>query len=85
MDSSKCDRKYDLEKQNRHPEKLKHFAKLAAFLGEKIGWYDENCDSNPLPRNNRSPGQHQGAYTKCKYRYIGAQSEGNRFISNNDL
>lgn len=26
-----------------------------------------------------------GSYGKCKYRYNGKHSEGNRFISNNDL
>ncbi|XP_066600783.1 leucine-rich melanocyte differentiation-associated protein-like [Prorops nasuta] len=39
----------------------------------------------PLPRALRSPQDHKGAYGKCKYRYSGKNSEGNRFISNNDL
>lgn len=27
----------------------------------------------------------KGVYKKCRYKYIGDQSEGNRFISNKDL
>ncbi|XP_055587333.1 leucine-rich melanocyte differentiation-associated protein-like [Uranotaenia lowii] len=40
---------------------------------------------NPLPESIREAGDHRGAYGKCRYRYIGAQSEGNRFILNTDL
>lgn len=39
----------------------------------------------PLPRNIRNPDDHRGAYSKCKYKYSGKHSEGNRFISNKDL
>ncbi|KAL0268908.1 UNVERIFIED_CONTAM: hypothetical protein PYX00_010689 [Menopon gallinae] len=39
----------------------------------------------PLPRTGRGIGDHQGAYGKCRYRYSGKHSEGNRFIQNNDL
>ncbi|XP_031337729.1 leucine-rich melanocyte differentiation-associated protein isoform X1 [Photinus pyralis] len=39
----------------------------------------------PLPRSVRKPEDHRGAYERCKYRYSGKNSEGNRFISNNDL
>ncbi|KAK9685473.1 hypothetical protein QE152_g38015 [Popillia japonica] len=39
----------------------------------------------PLPRVMRNPHDHKGVYAKCKYRYSGKHSEGNRFISNNDL
>nr|XP_029715967.1 LOW QUALITY PROTEIN: leucine-rich melanocyte differentiation-associated protein-like [Aedes albopictus] len=40
---------------------------------------------HPLPESIREAGDHRGAYGKCRYRYIGAQSEGNRFILNTDL
>lgn len=40
---------------------------------------------SPLPRTMRRPDDHKGAYSKCKYKYSGKHSEGNRFISNNDL
>lgn len=40
---------------------------------------------HPLPDSIRVAGDHRGAYGKCRYRYIGAQSEGNRFILNTDL
>ncbi|XP_018333892.1 leucine-rich melanocyte differentiation-associated protein-like [Agrilus planipennis] len=39
----------------------------------------------PLPRNFRKPEEHQGAFGKLTYHYSGKQSEGNRFILNNDL
>ncbi|XP_014213649.1 leucine-rich melanocyte differentiation-associated protein-like [Copidosoma floridanum] len=39
----------------------------------------------PLPTTVRGPQDHKGAYGKCRYRYSGKNSEGNRFISNNDL
>jgi leucine-rich melanocyte differentiation-associated protein len=40
---------------------------------------------SPLPDSIREAGDHKGMYSKTRYRYIGAQSEGNRFIANNDL
>ncbi|XP_043289023.1 leucine-rich melanocyte differentiation-associated protein-like [Venturia canescens] len=39
----------------------------------------------PLPSSRRNPQDHKGAYGKCRYRYSGKNSEGNRFICNNDL
>ncbi|CAG9818080.1 unnamed protein product [Phaedon cochleariae] len=39
----------------------------------------------PLPKSIRGPEDHKGAYGRCRYRYSGKHSEGNRFISNNDL
>ncbi|XP_050295913.1 leucine-rich melanocyte differentiation-associated protein-like isoform X2 [Anthonomus grandis grandis] len=39
----------------------------------------------PLPKALRSPEDYKGAYGKCRYRYSGKHSEGNRFILNNDL
>ncbi|KAG7188059.1 hypothetical protein KM043_013224 [Ampulex compressa] len=44
-----------------------------------------NVHYTPLPDSIRSPLDHKGAFGKCKYRYSGKNSEGNRFISNNDL
>ncbi|KAL6420385.1 hypothetical protein ACFW04_014823 [Cataglyphis niger] len=44
-----------------------------------------NIHYTPLPNSLRAPQDHKGAYGKCKYRYSGKNSEGNRFISNNDL
>ena len=35
--------------------------------------------------NNLLKGKHEGYYGKSKYRYVGENSEGNRFIANNDL
>ena len=40
---------------------------------------------SPLPENMREAGTHVGAYGKSKFKYIGDNSEGNRFIVNNDL
>ncbi|XP_018567005.1 leucine-rich melanocyte differentiation-associated protein-like isoform X2 [Anoplophora glabripennis] len=39
----------------------------------------------PLPSHIRSAADHRGAYGKCRYRYSGKHSEGNRFIFNTDL
>ncbi|CAH0558862.1 unnamed protein product [Brassicogethes aeneus] len=39
----------------------------------------------PLPKNIRRPEDFKGVYGKCRFRYSGKHSEGNRFISNNDL
>ncbi|XP_011307515.1 leucine-rich repeat-containing protein C10orf11-like [Fopius arisanus] len=44
---------------------------------------DLNC--SPLPKANRSPLDHKAAFGKCRYRYSGKNSEGNRYIMNNDL
>lgn len=44
-----------------------------------------NIHYTPLPTSIRDPHDHKGAFGKCKYRYSGKNSEGNRFISNNDL
>ncbi|KAL2726718.1 leucine-rich melanocyte differentiation-associated protein-like [Vespula squamosa] len=44
-----------------------------------------NIKYTPLPVTNRTPQDHRGAFGKCKYRYSGKHSEGNRFIFNKDL
>lgn len=44
-----------------------------------------DCDGSPLPPSGRAPGDHHGAYGRCRFRYSGKQSEGNRFIGNSDL
>ncbi|XP_046668078.1 leucine-rich melanocyte differentiation-associated protein-like isoform X1 [Homalodisca vitripennis] len=48
---------------------------------------DDDCSSSysPLPPANRDGREHQGMYGKCRFRYVGKHSEGNRFIQNNDL
>lgn len=41
---------------------------------------------SPLPRDiHRNPGEHHGTYIRNRMRYIGKQSEGNRFIGNGQL
>ncbi|XP_022798230.1 leucine-rich melanocyte differentiation-associated protein-like [Stylophora pistillata] len=39
----------------------------------------------PLPSNSIPPGDHKGTFGRCRYVYYGKQSEGNRFIRNNEL
>ncbi|XP_068631184.1 leucine-rich melanocyte differentiation-associated protein-like isoform X2 [Battus philenor] len=39
----------------------------------------------PMPVDFASLGKHSGAYGKCRYKYTGKHSEGNRFIVNSDL
>ncbi|XP_065350327.1 leucine-rich melanocyte differentiation-associated protein-like [Cloeon dipterum] len=46
---------------------------------------DMNSTYTPLPSTRRTAGDHQGAYGKCRFRYTGKNSEGNRFIKNQDL
>lgn len=55
--------------------------------GEEAGMSDLSLalSHSPLPRSLRSPEDYKGAYGRCRYRYSGKHSEGNRFICNNDL
>ncbi|KAK0074679.1 hypothetical protein PV325_007952 [Microctonus aethiopoides] len=54
-------------------------------MSEQSNLISENYHYSPLPQTNRSPFDHKGAYGKCHHRYSGKNSEGNRFIMNNDL
>ena len=40
---------------------------------------------NPLPDVSSKEGEHKSSFGKCRYVYHGRQSEGNRFIKDNDL
>ncbi|XP_031833747.1 leucine-rich melanocyte differentiation-associated protein isoform X5 [Nomia melanderi] len=58
------------------------------FISNTVDDMDDiffNIHYTPLPTSIRNPHDHKGAFGKCKYRYSGKNSEGNRFISNNDL
>lgn len=46
---------------------------------------DNSSNYSPLPSTLRKFNEHKGAYGKCRYKYSGKHSEGNRFISNSDL
>ncbi|GFR21106.1 leucine-rich melanocyte differentiation-associated protein [Trichonephila clavata] len=48
---------------------------------------DDATDSrySPLPPNNQKEGTHRGSFGKLRQRYTGTQSEGNRFIRDNEL
>nr|XP_023658602.1 leucine-rich melanocyte differentiation-associated protein isoform X2 [Paramormyrops kingsleyae] len=39
----------------------------------------------PLPTGSQDNKGHKGVFAKCRYAYYGKQSEGNRFISNDQL
>ncbi|XP_050685574.1 leucine-rich melanocyte differentiation-associated protein-like isoform X2 [Leptidea sinapis] len=41
--------------------------------------------ARPLPLDLSTLGKHKGTYGKCRYKYTGKHSEGNRFILNSDL
>ncbi|XP_078036821.1 leucine-rich melanocyte differentiation-associated protein [Augochlora pura] len=61
---------------------------LPRFISNSMDEIDDiffNIHYTPLPTSIRDPHDHKGAFGKCKYRYSGKNSEGNRFISNNDL
>ncbi|CAL1295718.1 unnamed protein product [Larinioides sclopetarius] len=48
---------------------------------------DETAESrySPLPVDNSKEGTHRGSFGKLRQRYTGTQSEGNRFIRDNEL
>ncbi|XKL68799.1 hypothetical protein PGB90_006568 [Kerria lacca] len=46
---------------------------------------EEDWNFTPLPTTTRSVGDHRGAYTTYRFRHTNKESEGNRFILNNDL
>ncbi|KAK7871250.1 hypothetical protein R5R35_007539 [Gryllus longicercus] len=52
---------------------------------EEPALWTPSPDASPLPVGGRAPGDHRAAYGRCRYRYSGKHSEGNRFIGNNDL
>ncbi|XP_066995681.1 leucine-rich melanocyte differentiation-associated protein [Anabrus simplex] len=56
-----------------------------ASIGDELSSSLTSSAYSPLPNSGRDIGDHQGAYGKCRYRYSGKHSEGNRFILNNDL
>lgn len=63
---------------------------IEVFTLDSDGDDDYNGDggspSSPLPQfPQRNPGEHYGVYVKNRTRYIGKQSEGNRFIGNGQL
>ncbi|OXU25834.1 hypothetical protein TSAR_007022, partial [Trichomalopsis sarcophagae] len=60
-------------------------AKSSSGSTELFDEVDFHVNYTPLPVTVRSPQDHKAAYGKCRYRYSGKNSEGNRFISNNDL
>ncbi|XP_058813367.1 leucine-rich melanocyte differentiation-associated protein [Topomyia yanbarensis] len=71
------------DSDSRRGSSLKHFyVNLSSRLGVRS---KDPPVYHPLPESIREAGDHRGAYGKCRYRYIGAQSEGNRFILNTDL
>ncbi|XP_055532749.1 leucine-rich melanocyte differentiation-associated protein-like [Wyeomyia smithii] len=82
---SQQDQEYatDGSESRRATSALKH---LYTNLSNRLGVERKNPPVyHPLPESIRVAGDHRGAYGKCRYRYVGAQSEGNRFILNTDL
>lgn len=47
--------------------------------------FSPQLEGTPLPKSSRAPGDHLSAYGRCRFRYSGKQSEGNRYIRNCDL
>ncbi|KAG1692024.1 Leucine-rich melanocyte differentiation-associated protein [Nymphon striatum] len=52
---------------------------------DKKGMESGDKEYRPLPCGATKEGMHRGAYAQRKHAYSGKQSEGNRFIRNNDL
>lgn len=46
---------------------------------------EEKSAYSPLPSNSITPGDHKGTFGRSRYIYFGKQSEGNRFIRNDQL
>ncbi|KAJ9577996.1 hypothetical protein L9F63_025142, partial [Diploptera punctata] len=70
-----------------HRGKFMKIVRPVSYRTEKEDDHKNSPPANytPLPSSRRDIGDHQGAYGKCRYRYSGKHSEGNRFIQNNDL
>nr|XP_033339978.1 leucine-rich melanocyte differentiation-associated protein-like [Megalopta genalis] len=81
--------KIDAEIRGKYSKTVKFGPELSPkFVSNSIDEIDDiffNIHYTPLPTSIRDPDDHKGAFGKCKYRYSGKNSEGNRFISNNDL
>ncbi|XP_017759107.1 PREDICTED: leucine-rich repeat-containing protein C10orf11-like [Eufriesea mexicana] len=79
----------DAERRGKYSRTVKPMPDFSPkFVSDPMDDYDDiffNVHYTPLPRSIRDPLDHKGAFGKCKYRYSGKNSEGNRFISNNDL
>ncbi|XP_018366038.1 PREDICTED: leucine-rich repeat-containing protein C10orf11-like isoform X2 [Trachymyrmex cornetzi] len=67
------------------PELIRKFVPSSTQTNNEFDDIYFNIHYTPLPNLPRNPQDHKGVYGKCKYRYSGKNSEGNRFISNNDL
>ncbi|KAK9301942.1 hypothetical protein QLX08_005868 [Tetragonisca angustula] len=78
----------DAERRGKYSRTVKFVPELSKFVQNPMDKFDDyffNVNYTPLPTSIRDPLDHKGAFGKCKYRYSGKNSEGNRFISNNDL
>ncbi|XP_076764049.1 leucine-rich melanocyte differentiation-associated protein isoform X1 [Xylocopa sonorina] len=79
----------DAERRGKYSRTVKMVPELSSkFVPKPVEEFDDiffNVNYTPLPRSIRHPLDHKGAFGKCRYRYSGKNSEGNRFISNNDL
>jgi hypothetical protein len=62
-----------------------NFSYFYEHFGLKSKKKNEHEHHSPLPDSIRKIGDHRGAYGTYRYRYVGKESEGNRFILNNDL
>lgn len=65
-----------------------HMKIMAPSDEDQTAELQENLVSSkytPLPNNSISAGDHKGTFGRCRYVYYGKQSEGNRFIRNNEL
>ncbi|KAG5335362.1 LRMDA protein, partial [Acromyrmex heyeri] len=67
------------------PELIRKYVPSSTQTNNEFDDIYFNIHYTPLPSSVRNPQDHKGVYGKCKYRYSGKNSEGNRFISNNDL
>ncbi|XP_053977514.1 leucine-rich melanocyte differentiation-associated protein-like [Hylaeus volcanicus] len=81
--------KMDAESRGKYSRTVKLVPELSStYVSSTMDEFDDiffNVHYTPLPTSIRNPLDHKGAFGKCKHRYSGKNSEGNRFISNSDL
>ncbi|KAG8235222.1 hypothetical protein J437_LFUL015914 [Ladona fulva] len=84
LDSTKVSTEEHLEAERRG-HLMKVVRPITVSLPAEESSLGNSSPYTPLPSTRRVAGDHQGAYGKCRFRYSGKNSEGNRFIVNKDL
>ncbi|XP_063911793.1 leucine-rich melanocyte differentiation-associated protein-like isoform X2 [Zophobas morio] len=84
LDSNKV-RDWEKDEARRRGQFMKIVRPNTSNINENVPNNTIPNSFTPLPKSIRNPNDYRGAYGKCRYRYNGKHSEGNRFICNSDL